>query len=67
MSQVNLFVLSFYSKLFCTFHPQLSKTKMENKNYLVKKANKHTREYQPHAMTPRQRRQKKVLKTRKYT
>ena len=26
------------------FHPQLIKTKRENKNYLVKKANKHTHE-----------------------
>ena len=37
-----------------------------NKNYLVIKANKHTREYSCHAMTPRQRRQKKVLITHKY-
>ena len=30
------------------------------------KANKHTREYSPHAIAPRQRRQKKVLITHKY-
>ena len=32
----------------------------------MNKANKHTREYQPHAIAPRQRRQKIVLITHKY-
>ena len=36
------------------------KSKRENKIYLVKKANKHTREYQPHAIAPPQRRQKRA-------
>ena len=47
------------------FHPQLNRNKNEKQNQ-VKKANKHTREYQPHAIAPQQRHEKKVLITHKY-
>ena len=38
--------------IFRLFHAQLNKNKRENKIYLVKKANKLTREYQPTLLLP---------------
>ena len=54
----------YFALFFCLFHPQLNKNKRENKIYLVKKANKHTRKYQPHAIAPRQRRQIRAWSSR---
>ena len=58
--QVNIFVFLIFNFFVC-FTQQLRKIRKENKNYLVRKANKHTREYQPHAIAPRQRRHKSFL------
>ena len=48
------------------FNPQLNRNKKEKQNLLSDKANKHTREYSPHAIAPRERCQKEVLITHKY-
>ena len=58
--QVNFFVFSFFVIFFYVSPTTKQKQKGKNKIYLVKKANKHTREYQPHAIAPWQRRQERA-------